>query len=397
VTRGAIGVDAVSFLVVTLVAGAAAWAVTLLGARVAIPVVVAEVVLGIVVGPQGLGLAEPDAFIEFFANLGLGMLFFFAGYEIDLEHIRGLPLRLGVLGWLLTLALAYSIGGVLAWAGVVVSLLYTGSAMATTAIGTLIPILDDAGELRSRFGSYLLGAGAVGEFGPILLVTLVLSLHSPLHNVAVLLAFVAVAVLAAKLAVRSSAAGWHHLERTIESSAQLAVRLTVALIFALVALASDLGLDALLGGFAAGIITRRVIGDRALASFDSKVAAVGYGFLVPFFFVVSGMRFDLDAVLAGPSELAEVALFLALFLLVRGLPPLLLYRRVLDGRDRLALALFSATQLPLVVAITTIAVDAGRMRSATAAALVGAAILSTLIFPLVGLRVRSGRGLASES
>jgi hypothetical protein len=108
------------------------------------------------------------------------------------------------------------------------------------------------------------------------------------------------------------------------------------------------------------------------------------------FFVVSGMRFGLDAVFSSASSVAEVPLFLGLFLLVRGLPALLLYRAVLDARDRVALAFFSATQLPLVVAITTIAVDVARMRISTAAALVGAAILSTAIFPLVGLRLRSG-------
>ena len=138
-----------------------------------------ELLLGIVIGPQVLDLAHTDDFIEFFSNLGLGMLFFFAGYEIDFERIKGRPLKLGAWGWLLSVALAYGIGGVLAAAGVVVSFLYTGSAMATTAIGTLIPILRDNGELKTRFGTYLLAAGGVGEFGPILLVTLVLSTDQP--------------------------------------------------------------------------------------------------------------------------------------------------------------------------------------------------------------------------
>jgi Kef-type K+ transport system membrane component KefB len=120
-------------------------------------------------GPDLLDLAQPDAFIRFFSNLGLGMLFFFAGYEIDFERIRGSPLRLAVFGWLLSLVLAYSLGGLLELSGLVLSLVFTGSAMATTAIGTLIPILGDAGEMRTRFGTYLLAAGAAGEFGPILL------------------------------------------------------------------------------------------------------------------------------------------------------------------------------------------------------------------------------------
>ena len=153
------------------------------------------------------------------------MLFFFAGYEIDFERIRGEPLRLGAWGWVLSLVLAYGIGGALAAAGVVISYLYTGSALATTAIGTLIPILRDTGELRTRFGAYLLAASDAGEFGPILLITLVLSTAQPLHEALILLAFIALALLLALGAVRLAWRGFPALERTLESSSQLAVRI----------------------------------------------------------------------------------------------------------------------------------------------------------------------------
>ena len=174
-----IGIDSESFLAVVVAAALAAFVSGLVSSRLPLPVVVLEVIFGILIGPDVLGFAEPDAFLAFFSNLGLGMLFFFAGYEIDFERIRGHPLLLGVLGWLLSLALAYSLGGLLTLTGLVLSLLFTGSALATTAIGTLIPVLSDAGELRTRFGTYLLAAGAVGEFGPVLLITLVFSTKSP--------------------------------------------------------------------------------------------------------------------------------------------------------------------------------------------------------------------------
>src|SRR5215217_6605391 len=170
-----IDVDTGSFFAIVLVAAIAAVTVAVLPRGTAPPVVVLELILGIVIGPQVLDLAHSSDFIEFFSNLGLGMLFYFAGYEIDFERIKGAPLKLGALGWALSVGLAYGIGGALAAAGIVVSFLYTGSALATTAIGTLIPILSDAGEMKTRFGTYLLGAGAIGEFGPILLVTLILS------------------------------------------------------------------------------------------------------------------------------------------------------------------------------------------------------------------------------
>jgi Kef-type K+ transport system membrane component KefB len=386
-----ISVDASSFLLVVVCAALAAVVATALSSRVPVPVVVIELVLGIIIGPQVLGIAEADRFIEFFAHLGLGMLFFFAGYEIDFARIRGHPLRLAAVGWGLSLLLAYSIGGLLAWAGVILSLLYTGSAMATTAIGTLIPVLADAGEMRTRFGTHLLAAGAMGEFGPLLLITLVLSTVGSLKSTVILVAFIAVAVAVALVELRSLPYGWRALERTLESSSQLAVRLAVVLIFALVALAAELGLDLLLGGFAAGLITRLAIRGQDVPVFESKLTALGYGFLIPFFFVTSGMNFDLDALTGSTAGMLKLPLFLALFLVVRGVPALTLYRHVLDARDRLALAFFSATELPLVVAITAIAVAVGKMRTSTSSALVGAAILSTLLFPLTGLRLRAGR------
>jgi Kef-type K+ transport system membrane component KefB len=393
-----VNVDAGSFLTIVVVAAVAALSAGLLARRLVVPVVVLELVLGIVVGPEALNLAQPDAFVDFFSSLGLGMLFFFAGYEIDFERIRGQPLRLAAFGWAISLVLAYSIGGLLSLAGIVLSLVFTGSALATTAIGTLIPILRDAGELKTRFGTYLLGAGAMGEFGPILLITLVFSTKSAAANAAILIAFVVVAVLAGVIAVRSMGRTWNLFERTLETSSQLAIRVTVVIVFALAALASELGLDLLLGGFVAGIILRLALQGREVEVLESKLTAVGYGFLIPFFFVASGLAVDLGALLDDPVQFLKVPLFLALFLLVRGAPALLLYRKVLDARERAALALFSATELPLVVAIATIAVGEGHMRSSTAASLILAAICSTAVYPIVALRLRaSAAPRSSES
>src|SRR3954447_2106461 len=384
------GVDETSALVIVIAAALAGVIVLTMAPRLTIPVVVVELLLGIVIGPQGADIAALDPTTRLLGNLGLGMLFFFAGYEIDFDRIKGRPLELAVAGWAISLALAYGIGGALAAAGIILSFLYTGSAMATTAIGTLIPILTDAGEMRTRFGTFLLGAGAIGEFGPILLVTLILSTGHPLHEAVILALFIALAVITGILAVRSAWRGWPLVERTFETSSQLAVRLAVVLVFALVALAAQLGLDLLLGGFVAGMITRIALRGREVSVFDSKLNAVGYGLLIPFFFISSGMAFNLDALTSSAGAMLKVPMFVGLFLVVRGVPALLLYRSELVLRDRVALAVYSATELPLVVAITTLAVDAGHMKSSTAAGLVGAAILSTLIFPRLAARIRRG-------
>jgi Kef-type K+ transport system membrane component KefB len=382
-----IHVDAESFFVIVLSSALAAATVAYVPGRFVPPVVVVELFLGILIGPQVFSLASQDSFIEFFSNLGLGMLFFFAGYEIDFERIRGRPLKLGAAGWGVSIVIAHLFGLALAGIGLVVSSRYTSDAMATTAIGTLIPILRDSGELRTRFGTYLLAAGGVGEFGPILLITLFLSTEKPLHEAAILLAFVALAVALALVSMRLAWRGWEALERTFEASSQLAVRVTVLLIFGLVLLAGKIGLDVLLGGFVAGMIVRLALKGHELQIFESKLTAVGFGFFVPFFFVTSGMAFDLDA-LGSAEALLKLGLFFVLFLVIRGLPALLLYRDALRPTQRRALAFYSATELPLVVAITAIAVDAGHMTTSTSAGLVGAAMLSTLIYPFVGLALQ---------
>ncbi len=382
-------VDSASFFLIVLSAAVAAITVAVLPKRVAPPVIVLELLLGILIGPHGFELASTDEFSQFFSNLGLGMLFYFAGYEIDFERIRGRALQLGGLGWLVSIVLAYGLGGFLWGLGVIDSFVYTGSAMATTAIGTLIPILRDSGEIKTRFGTYLLGAGAVGEFGPILLVTLFLSTDHPLREALVLIAFVFIAVA---IALLSMGVVWKELpaiEKTLEASDQLAVRVTVVLIFGLVGLAGHLHLDILLGGFVAGMITRAALRGHEVAVFDSKLTAVGFGFFIPFFFIFSGMNFDLEA-LGEIGAILKLAMFFALFLVVRGTPALLLYRHLLNARQRAALAFYSSTELPLVVAITTLAVEDGHMKSSTAAGLVGAAMLSTLVFPFVGRAMLEG-------
>jgi Kef-type K+ transport system membrane component KefB len=387
-------IDTTAFLVVLAVAAVAPMLAYLLSnvhPAVLVPGVVIEITLGAVIGPDVLDIAERDDILDILSQLGLGFLFFFAGYEIKFDRIRGTPLRLALIGWLMTLALAYSAAGLLAAAGVVLSGLLVGSAMTTTALGTLIPVLRDAGRLDTRLGTFVLGAGAVGEFGPVLIVTLLLSTQSDtLTRALLLVAFVLIAILAALISTGTLGRHWQFVERQLETSGQLPVRLTVLLLFALVVVAADLGLDVILGAFAAGMILRLVLRGREVELFESKLDAVGFGFLIPFFFVTSGMDIDLEALVSSTRALLELPVFLLLFLLVRGLPALLLYGRELDSADRRALALLSATQLPLVVAITTIGVDQGHMRSSTAAALVGAGVLSVLLYPSMALAISRG-------
>jgi Kef-type K+ transport system membrane component KefB len=381
--------DTTSFLVILLVAAAApilaAWGTKLMP-RVIIPIAVVELVLGAAVGPHALGWAHLDSTLDLLDTLGLGFLFFFAGYEIDFEAIRGAPVLLGLAGWAMSVLIAYTFAGLLAAAGVVISGILTGSAMSTTAIGTILPVLRDSGQLKGRFGPSMLAAGAIGELGPVLIVTLLLTANSNSVSQGLLLgAFIVITLVAALLSSGATGRAWGFLTRSLHTSGQEPVRLTVLLVFGLVLLASSLGLDVILGAFAAGIIVRHVLHGREAHSFESKLEAVGFGFLIPFFFIASGMNLDLAALGSSVGAVLKVPLFLFGFMLVRGLPALVLYRGELRRRDRIRLGLLSSTQLPLVVAITSLGVAQGQMRQSTAVALVTAGVLSVLIFPTVAI------------
>ncbi|WP_353942680.1 cation:proton antiporter [Streptomyces sp. HUAS MG91] len=361
-----------------------------------VPLVIFEILLGILVGPDVLGWATSHGeAVDTLSDLGLAMLIFLAGYEIEFDKIRGSTLKRSVWAWIVSLAVGLGLAVALAdWSyarGV-----YVGTALTSTALGTILPVLRDSGDLHSRFGSVLMAFGAVGEFGPIIAMALLLSGRSPLDSALLLLAFAALTALAVLWAMRPRPPWFSRvIAKTLHSSGQFAVRLVVLLLALMLGLSQVLGVDTLLGAFAAGMIVRLVLHGAAPDSADEvlgKVEAMGFGFLVPVFFVVTGIDFDLKALLDGGTALLLLPVFLALFLVVRGLPVHFFAPADLIGGDRLALTFFSSTALPLVVAITTIGVEDGALPTDVAAAVVGAAMVSVLVFPLIGLKLRAGKG-----
>jgi Kef-type K+ transport system membrane component KefB len=364
------------------------------GRWVRVPQVVFEIALGILLGPDVLGWAHHDQVLGTLSDLGLSMLIFLAGYEIDFAAVRGPTLRRAGAAWLVSLAVAVAVafgisGGKPSEAFVI------GTALVSTSLGTVLPILKDGGELGGRFGTVVSAFGAVGEFGPIVAVALLLSGRRPGRSAVVLAAFGVITALAVLWALRPRRPWFSRLvDQTLHSSGQFAVRFVMLLLAGMLALASSFGLDVLLGAFAAGVLTRLVLHGAAPESREEvlgKVEGMGFGFLVPLFYVETGVGFDLRALLHGGGALLMVPGFLLLFVLLRGGPVWLLAPADLAGPDRRALALFAATCLPLVAAITTIGLDQKIIGSATAASLVGAAMLSVLVLPLLAGRSR-GRG-----
>jgi Kef-type K+ transport system membrane component KefB len=359
--------------------------------ELAVPDVLIEIVLGIIIGPAVLAIAHPDSVVTAFSDMGLSYLMFLAGFELDLARIRGRSLQLAAMGWGISLGIALLVALVLVTIGTVLDAVVVGLALTTTALGTLLADPARRRPPRRAVRQPHDGIGSVGEFGPIVGVAILLDHRDPGLTALLLVLFVVVAVATTLAAARPHPPKVIRLlHRHLQSSTQLPIRVAVLFIFGLVYLAFRLGLDVLLGAFAAGIVVRLFVRGEDSGIVKGKLEAIGFGFLVPIFFIVSGMNFHLTALTSSPSALLRVPLFLVLLLVVRGTPALLRYRRDLPPRLRPPLALFSATALPLVVVITTIGVAEGRMRPVNAAALVGAGMLSVLLYPMLA-RLLLGR------
>jgi Kef-type K+ transport system membrane component KefB len=367
-----------------------------LHSRIVLPTVVVEIVLGIVIGPQVLDIAHVNNYITVFSNFGLALLFFFAGLEVIEKKVPRAAIRRGTLGWAVSLAIGLTVGVLLEQAGLDATWWLLGIALSTTALGTLVPILSDAGILPTPLGSAVLGTGVAGEFWPIVFISVFLtSAYGALQEVLLLILFGALVLVAAAIAVRARPPRvLRVLQETVHTTGQTAVRGAIVLLAWLVFIASRAGFEFVLGAFAAGLIVGLVLESPEGAVVRMRLEGIGFGFLIPIYFVVTGMNFDLDSLLTA-TGLALAVLFLALLLTTRGTSSLL-FRRQLEGRDTLGLAFFGATGLPLIVAIVGIGQERGAISDAVGASLVGAGMVSVLLFPLVGMRVVGRRAETAE-
>ncbi|WP_447949237.1 cation:proton antiporter [Microbacterium aurum] len=381
-----------AIVLIPLIAVIAPLAARAIGPWLRVPVVVFELALGIVVGPSVLGWVGPSAFVDVLSEFGLAMLFFVAGTEIEFAALRERSGRRAIGGWLISIALGVAVGLLVApGLGAVV----IGIALASTALGTLLPILRDAGELRTPFGRAVGALGAVGEFGPLVAISILLGSHRPGVATVVLAAFVLISAGAIWYALKAPQGALHRfVNATLHTSGQFAVRIVMLILTALVALSIVLDLDMLLGAFAAGIVWRLLMRDADAhdrEAVESKVEAIAFGFLVPLFFIYTGVTFDLASLLDDPRLLAMVPLALLVLLAVRGLPSALAAPQGSDRKTTAAVVLLGATGLPIIVAVTAIGVDEGLISSGLASVLVGAGMLSVLLFPLIGMALRGDR------
>lgn len=353
-----------------------------------IPETVFLLIAGMVLGPHVIGIAQPDTAITLLSDLGLGFLFLLAGYEIDPAELTGKQGRHGLATWFVTFAIAMVIciatpdfqSNHLGW-------LAAAIALTTTAFGTVVPILHERGLVGTPIGKSIFAYGTWGEICPIIAIALILSTRKTWVTLVILLVFALVAVIAAVIPRRIWERGIHlpkFINRNRDTNAQIVIRFVMVLLVGLVTLSALFDLDIVLGAFAAGFVLRFIIpeGDEGL---ERKLNGIGYGFFVPLFFVVSGMAIDPMAVTTYPVLLV---LFIVALLLVRALPiyaGLHISRetRDMDPHVRATVAFYCTTALPLIVAITNIAVSAGAMTTDIASLLVAAGGITVFLMPLL--------------
>ncbi len=384
------------FVIFVVAVTAPLLAQTRLGSRV--PVVVIEVLLGVLIGPHVLQLIENDAFLATMRSVGMVAVMFMAGMEIDFNRIKGKPLSLAASGWLSSVVLAVLVVAVLHVIPDVQAPMMVVIALTTTGLGTLLPILRDSGQLEAPFGRMLLAAGTLGEVGPIVAVSLALSSrYSTWQEFLFLLVFLGLVGLAAAVGVGARPPKVIALlSRTMHASTQLPVRLSLMILGGLVLIANEFGFEAVFGAFAAGMIVGLATRGPDGEAFRLKIDAVCFGWFAPFFYVGTGIAFDIGALTRDLPTMLLLPTFLVLFLLVRGLP-VLLYRRELAKPELLPFALsMSVTSLGLVVVITHVGLQTNHMSPDIARALVGAALLSLLVYPTLS-RILLSRVQAVDS
>ena len=354
--------------------------------RVKVPVVVIEVLLGIVIGPHLLDLVQFEGFVKWMFGFAMALTLFMAGMELDFDQIRGRPLVLAGAGWFGSVLLGLGAVSLLHLVPGVNAPLMVTLALCTTGLGVLIPVFRHGGHLPTTFWRMVVAAGVLGEVGPIVAMSLALSTrYSTWQELGFLLVFLALVggAMAVGIGVRPPRL-LAFLNRHLHASTQLPVRFSILMIGSMYLLAERFGFESIFGAFAAGLIVGQATRGEGGKPFREKLEAVSFGWFYPFFFVGTGVKFDLPALFANLTTMLLVPTFLLLFLFIRGAPVYLLYRGAIARGQRLPFALASAVpSLSIIVVITDIGVKAKTINHDIASALIGAALLSVMLFPTI--------------
>lgn len=367
-----------------------------------VPAVVLLIGAGILIGPHWLGLASTEGGVGLLKQLGLGMLFLLAGYEINPAMIRSREGRTSATTWLVCMGLSFAGACVLLHPHNTSTAVVLAIAFTSTAVGTLMPIMKQQQVLHTPVGRSLLVHGAIGEIFPIFAMALLLSARSTWVTAIVLAAFFVVALVVAAIprTVRFLLP-WTARAMVLNAGAtnQTVMRLVLWMLGVLMAVAAVFELDVVLGAFAAGFILRRLVPEKFGEAVEQRLDIVGYSLLIPVFFVCSGMTIDPRAVADKPWLLC---ILVPLIYVVRGLPVLIRELFFTTGsqltnvREKIQLSLYAATALPIIAAVTEVAVESQLLSEENASLLVAAGSVTVLIFPFIANMIQPAETTANS-
>ena len=355
-----------------------------------VPETVFLLLAGALLGPHMAAVIAVDQTISFVSDLGLAFLFLLAGFEIDPKSVVGKQGRHGLVTWLVSFGLAAAfilVSGIATLdsiEGVAIAIILT-----TTALGTLLPIMAERGLMGTRVGDAILAYGTWGELGPVIAMALLLTTRAKVTSILILVGLVVLCVLIAffaKGARRFSGRIYSWIMEGSQTTSQTYVRFSVLLLVALLAFADMFDLDLVLGAFAAGFVLRYLVPEDN-TTLEPKLMGLAHGFFIPLFFIVSGAKIDLGAIALNPALLVG---FILMLLVIRALPIFVSLSICKETRDmaagsRASISVYCTTALPIIVAVTSVAVQAGAMTEEIASVLMSAGAVTVLVMPLVAM------------
>ncbi len=383
--------------------------------RLRLPIVVGEILAGIVIGRSGFGwVTHEEPLLTLLAEFGFVFLMFLAGTEIDFANLnvertgnlsnrgartepssagaQGLrrlgPFSIGLLSFLLTLALSTVVGLVLVRLGLVRNPWMMALIMSTTSLGVVMPVLKEQGLSRGRFGQTILIAALIADFATMLLITIVVATVSHGLRLDILLISVLFVVffILYRLGIMDSVqAVRRRLDDLSHATSRLKIRgaFTVMLLF--VVLADTLGGEIILGAFIAGAMLS-LISTREDMEAMHQLEAVGFGFFIPIFFIMVGANFNLGVLIGSPRALLLLPFLVLAAFLVKMLPALL-FRLQFTWRETFSAGFLLSSRLSLIVAASAIGLQLGIISESINAMIILVAIVTVTAAPLIFNRI----------
>lgn len=357
--------------------------------KIKIPYQVGEIFIGIILGKSFFNIIKPDVWILFLSNLGLAYLMFLSGLEINFDDLKlkdnesiidskiFLSVKMFIISLIVSIVLSFS----LKFIGINNGTLFFALLFTAAAPALLVPILKAKHILNSDFGQSLLIFGLIGELASLIGITFISSVTTyglSLKSFTFLIIFGAAFIMyfLAKFLFKIN-----DFSAVTFKNLHLSVRGAFALVLVLVAVAEKVGSEIILGSFLAGIIFSLLVG-KAKEEISHQLDVIGYGFLIPIFFIMVGVNIDLNAIIENPGSIAKIPVFLIIFFLVKFIPCLLL-RKKYGIRNSLASAMILTAQLSLVIVGAQMALNLGYINNSDYSAFIVTTVISCILFPIL--------------